>query len=151
MVDPEQDPEQRAAGMRMSGDTEAVQQSRKHIFCVNGSAVLLGLLTELFSEESYNVTTTNYLPQTFDQIGLLQPDLVVVDLVFGVQAGWRLLEQLVRDAKTRELTVLVTSTNQRILDEVHADPTRFGLHQQLVKPFDISTILGIVNELIGPA
>ena len=130
---------------------EAVQQARKHIVCVNGAAEFLALLAELFSDERYNVTTTNYVPQTFAQVAALQPDLIIVDLVIGVHAGWELLEHLTQDGTTRDIPVVVTSTDQRILDEMHADPVRFGTHQQLVKPFDITTILGIVTDLIGPA
>jgi hypothetical protein len=34
---------------------------------------------------------------------------------------------------------------------VHAHPERYGVHQQLVKPFDIDTILGFVSDAIGLA
>jgi CheY-like chemotaxis protein len=133
------------------GAAEAAQQARKHIFCVNGAAEFLALLAELFSEERYNVTTTNYVPETFDMITTLQPDLLIVDLVIGVHAGWALLERLTSEAATRGIPVIVTSTDQRILDEMHAHPERYGVHQHLVKPFDIDTILGFVSATIGSA
>lgn len=133
------------------GAAEAAQQGRKHICCLNGEADFLALLAELFSDERYNVTTTNYVAETFEMINTLQADLLIVDLVTGVHAGWALLEQLTREAATQGIPVIVTSTDQRILDEVHANPARYGVHQQLVKPFDIDTILGFVNDAIGPA
>lgn len=133
------------------GAAETAQQGRKHIFCVNGAAEFLALLAELFSDEHYNVTTTNYVPETFAMIHTLQPDLLIVDLVIGVHAGWALLEQLSQEAATRGIPLIVTSTDQRILDEMHANPERYGVHQQLVKPFDIDTILGFVTAAIGPS
>jgi hypothetical protein len=38
--------------------------ARKHIFCVNSSPTFLDLLRELFQDERYNVTTTNFVPHT---------------------------------------------------------------------------------------
>ena len=96
------------------GAVEAAQQGRKHIFCVNGAAEFLALLAELFSDEHYNVTTKNYVPETFEMITSLQPDLLIVDLVVGVHAGWALLERLTQAAATRGMPVIVTSTDQRI-------------------------------------
>jgi DNA-binding response OmpR family regulator len=133
------------------GAAEAAQQGRKHICCVNSEAEFLALLATLFSDERYNVTTTNYVPETFEMINSLQPDLLIVDLVIGMQAGWELLERLTSEATTTGIPVIVTSTNQSILDEMHAHPERYGVRQQLVKPFDIDTILGFVSAAIGSA
>ena len=39
---------------------------RSHIFAVNGSPDFLDILRELFQQEQYNVTTTNFVPGTFE-------------------------------------------------------------------------------------
>lgn len=59
-----------------TGSREAAQMRRKHIFAVNGSSDFLDVIRELFQEEAYNVTTTNFVPHTFEQITALQPSLV---------------------------------------------------------------------------
>lgn len=42
----------------------------------------------LLQEKRYNVTTTNYLPRTCQQIAALQPSLLLIDLLPSVgQAG----------------------------------------------------------------
>ena len=43
------------------------QEGRKHIFAINGSPEFLNIVRELFQEEAYNVTTTNFVPNSFDQ------------------------------------------------------------------------------------
>jgi CheY-like chemotaxis protein len=93
------------------GAVESAQHGRKHIFCVNGAADFLALLAELFSEERYNVTTTNYVPETFAKISALQPDLLIIDLVIGAHAGWALLERLAQEATTQGIPVIVTSSD----------------------------------------
>lgn len=133
------------------GHVERRQMGRKHIFVVNGAPDFLNFVRELFQEESYNVTTTNYVPQTFEQIAVLAPDLLVIDIVVGVQAGWDLLERLQDEAGTRGIPVIVTSTAPKLLDRVEAESARSGSQRLVAKPFDIDALLRAVEELIGGA
>lgn len=73
---------------------EARQGERKHIFAVNHDPEFLDVVRVLLQDESYNVTTTNYVPRTWDQIAALQPSLLLIDISPRSQAGWELLEQL---------------------------------------------------------
>jgi DNA-binding NtrC family response regulator len=73
---------------------ERGEMGRKDIFFVNGSPDFLDVLRVLLQGEDYNVTTTNFVPRTFEQIAALRPGLLLVDLVVHRQAGWDLLEQL---------------------------------------------------------
>jgi CheY-like chemotaxis protein len=124
---------------------------RQHIFVVNGAPAFLNLLRELLQDERYNVTTTNYLPDTFDQIEALTPDLLMVDVVVGQQAGWDLLDRLHQDAETRHLPVIVFSTAPALLGRARALDTPGGTRRFLAKPFDIEEVLTLVAALIGPA
>jgi chemosensory pili system protein ChpA (sensor histidine kinase/response regulator) len=135
---------------RMS-DRERQQMQRKHVFCVNGSATFLEFVRMLLEEESYNVTTTNFVPATFAQIVALAPDLIIIDLEVGLRAGFDLLDRLRSDAVTAQLPVIIVSTDQKLLDEArhHREdipPTRF-----LAKPFNIEEMLDAVHVLIGAA
>lgn len=133
------------------GDAEHKRLGRKHIFAVNGEPDFLDLLRVLFQREEFNVTTTNFMPATFDQIAALAPDLLLVDLVWGDLAGWNLLERLHREARTRGIPVVVVSTTPAYLDRVEADPERYGGDAILAKPFGIEDVLAIVHRLLGPA
>jgi CheY-like chemotaxis protein len=129
--------------------SEHRQMARKHVFCVNGAPAFLDILRELFQDEHYNVTTTNFVPNTQDMIEALRPDLVLVDLEVGLRAGWELLEALTASAATAGMPVVITSTDARLLDTAEADPTRYGGQAHLVKPLDIEELLRIVQGLIG--
>jgi CheY-like chemotaxis protein len=76
--------------------TEIDQAARKHVFVVNGASEFLNLMRKLFQSERYNVTTTNFVPNSFGQIAGLQPDVLIIDLAQGRQAGWDLPERLHR-------------------------------------------------------
>jgi CheY-like chemotaxis protein len=130
---------------------EAQQMERKNIFCVNGSPDFLDILRELFQNERYNVTTANYVPEVFGVIHSLRPDLIILDLVVGQRAGFDLLKRLSREAMTRGIPVVVTSTDKHLLDQVETDPGQFGQSVQILKPLDLDSLLNTVERLIGAA
>ena len=76
------------------------QMQRQHIFVVNGS-VDFGCGAGVLQDEQYNVTTTNFVLQTFQQIEISRPSLLIVDLILGEMAGWDLLAELRQEADAR--------------------------------------------------
>jgi DNA-binding NtrC family response regulator len=125
--------------------------ARRHIFILDSEPTILDLVRALLNEEHYNITSSNYVPSTYAVIAVMQPDLVILDLVWGQQAGWDLLEALAHEATTAGVPVLITSTDRRLLVEAAADPARFGTHRDLIKPFDVDDLVRTVRELAGPA
>ncbi len=136
---------------RTMSEAELRQRERQHIFVVNGASEFLDIVRELLESEHYNVTTTNFVPKTFDQIVVLEPSLIILDLAIHVQAGWDLLEQLHADAVTNGIPVIVVSTVPEYLERVQADVARYGGQRFLNKPFDIDDLLNAVTELVGAA
>ena len=141
--DPDDQGDQAAAERR--------QMQRKHVFVVNGAAEFLDIVRVILEDERYNVTTTNFLPSSFEQIVALQPDLIIIDLVFGRTAGWELLERLHAEAATQEIPVLLTSTDPQLLDRARQQAERYGRNRSIAKPLDIDELLTAVDELIGSA
>ena len=127
------------------------QEARKHVFAINGSPAFLNVIRELFQEEGYNVTTTNFVPTSFDQIVSLRPDALIVDVVVGQQAGWELLERLHAGAATCGVPTLVVSTDRRLLTLAQEQAERYGTHRYLEKPFDLDAVLTQIQEMIGEA
>ena len=125
------------------------QQRRKHIVMVDSSQVFLDVISEVLKDERYGVTASNYVPEIFTQIALLTPDLIIVDLTITEKAGWELLEKLELETLTRSIPVIVTSTDQSLLDRAQANKERYGFDNYLVKPFDLDVLLAAIEELIG--
>ena len=105
----------RGAGEGGGGEDRS-QEQRKHIFAINGSPDFLNVIRDLFQEEHYNVTTTNFVPNSFEQIAALDPDALIVDIAVGQRVGWELLEQLHAEAATTGIPVLIVSTDPRLLE-----------------------------------
>ena len=125
------------------------QIRRPHVFAINASVEFLNIVRELFQEEGYNVTTTNFAPNSFAQIEALQPDALIIDIAIGQEAGWELLEQLDADADTAGIPVLVVSTDPRLLAHAEAHAARYGRHRFLEKPLDLEAMLGAIQEMIA--
>lgn len=137
--------------MGIERDAEIEQMARRHIFVANSSAFVLELVRELLQNERYNVTSTNYVPNTLEQIAVLAPDLLVVDLALGERAGWDLLDRLQGEAMTRGVPVIVFSADPALLERARTAHPPSGTRRYLAKPFHLSTLLALVEELIGPA
>ncbi len=127
------------------------QEGRKHVFVINGVPEFLNLMRDLFQDERYNVTTTNFVPRSFEQIAALQPDALIIDVVVGEQAGWDLLERLHAGAETTGIPVIVVSTSPALLDEAQAQAERYGSHRYLPKPFDLDELVRAIQDMIGEA
>ena len=125
------------------------QAERRHVFAINTSPEFLNIVRELFQEEGYNVTTTNFAPNSFAQIEALKPNALIIDIAIGQEAGWELLEQLEADADTAGIPVLVVSTDPRLLARAQDQAARYGTHRYLEKPFDLDALLAHIQEMIG--
>jgi CheY-like chemotaxis protein len=132
----------------MDGRTQA---QRRHVFAINASPEFLNIVRELFQDEGYNVTTTNFAPNSFAQIEALQPDALIIDIAIGQEAGWELLDQLGADADTAGIPVRVVSTDPRLLTRAQEQAARYGMHRYLEKPFDIDALLTNIQEMVGAA
>lgn len=132
-------------------DEEHRQQQRQHIFAVNHDPEFLDFVRMLLQDETYNVTTTNYVPRTWDQIAALQPSLLLIDLSPVSAAAMELLEHLHQEGVTNRIPIVVTSTVPRILEQVEREPDRFGGARLVAKPFDVDVLLAAIRDLIGPA
>jgi CheY-like chemotaxis protein len=127
------------------------QMRRQRIFVVNGSAEFLDVVRELLQDELYNVTTTNFVPQTFKQVESAQPSLLIIDLIQGERAGWDLLAELRHEAATREIPFILVSTSERLLEKAETERVIWGGDRYFLKPFSLDALLLATQELIGPA
>ena len=133
------------------GAPEGDQMGRPHIFVVNGAPDFLNLMRELLQDEAYNVTTTNFVPDTFDQIVAAHPDVLIVDLVVGRRAGWDLLEALHAGAATAGIPLIVVSTDPALLARAEELASRYGAAGLLIKPFNLDDLLALIATALRPA
>ena len=147
--------EERAAGdsvPEQAGEQDIPQTVEKpHIAVVNDDTTFLRLMRELLgSEEGYLVSTSFVGSEAYNFVRDLQPDLVVLDLVFGDSAveGWRTLDLLTLDPATRRIPVIVCSAATLLLQD-HAGRLRELDVEVLPKPFDLDALLGTIRRALA--
>jgi CheY-like chemotaxis protein len=96
------------------------------------------------------VSTTFVGGEAHSFVREVQPDLVVLDLVFGDSAeqGWRTLDLLTLDPATTRIPVIVCSAATTLLHQ-HADWLRRFDVEVLPKPFDLDALLDLIATTLG--
>jgi CheY-like chemotaxis protein len=133
-------------------DANHRQSQRKHILAVSHNPEFLDVVRVLLQGETYNVTTTNYVPRTWAQIAALQPSLLLIGLnPVHPQDGLELLEHLHHEGVTHTIPIVVTSTDHHLLQRIEREKDYFGGDRFMVIALDIDELLEAIRTLIGPA
>jgi two-component system, OmpR family, response regulator VicR len=128
------------------------QERRKHIAVINSSPDFLLIARDLFEDEGYSVTTSDFVPTVFARIVMRHPDALIVDVAVDQPTGWELLEQLLAEVETADIPVLVTSTSPRLLEQAREQAPRYGTTRTyLTKPLELDELLAAVRLMIGEA
>lgn len=131
------------------GKGEPGYMTQPRILVINDTQEILELFKDLLEEEGYEVILSSFAPKTVYEIGSLQPDLVILDLIFGSErAGWQLLQQLRMYHPTAKIPVVVCTAAR---DEVREMEPQLVSHGALLvlKPFDIDEITFIVRQALN--
>ena len=129
----------------------SVAAPRPHLMLFDASFTIRTIMKELLDDERCHATVSPILPESFAEIAAGQPALLIIDLGFEERLGWELLEQLARETVTRGIPVLVTSTDQRLLDGAEANQGQYGGESWVVKLFEIERIMSEVRRLTATA
>ena len=138
----------------VSGESDegvSVSANSPHIAVINDDTALLRLMDELLRlEEGYRVSTCFVGANAYAFIKQTQPDLVILDLVFGNSAeqGWRTLDLLTLDPATRRIPVIVCSAATVELHKHEEWLRRFDV-EVLPKPFDLDVLLEKIADTLG--
>ncbi|NJN17384.1 MAG: response regulator [Oscillochloris sp.] len=114
--------------------------SKVRIFVVNDYPDFLEMVSELLSDEGYEVVTTPKHRDAFVQLKELQPDLLICDLIFdGTAEGWNLVDKAVLDPSTTNIPILICSAATKQLQEAAGSLNAKGI-LWLEKPFTLDQL-----------
>lgn len=124
----------------------------KHVLVVNDTQEILELFTDLLGELGLETSTMSYAPRELDRIRAVDPDLVILDFVFGERelVGWQLLQKMKMDRRLARLPVIVCSAAIRMLSDLEGYLTEHGV-VIVLKPFTIDQLEeAVVKAFTGP-
>lgn len=123
------------------------------ITLIDDDPELLEVLTELLTDDGYDVSALSGNGTTIEEIVTTQPDLLILDLIFGggsdQMSGWEYLRLIRSHAELHKIPVLVCSGDaialRRRRKELRGD-TKLGV---LAKPFGVEQVELAISDLLN--
>jgi CheY-like chemotaxis protein len=123
-------------------DSETLTAVRgRRVLVVNDTQEILELFSDVLGELGVDTTTMSYAPRELERIRAADPDLIILDFVFGEKEllGWQLLQKLKMDRALAKVPVIVCSAAIRMLHELEGYLTEHGV-VIVVKPFTVDQL-----------
>ena len=118
------------------------------ILVVNDTQEILELFRMILEGEGYEVILSGFPIQQIQDVEEINPDLIILDFVFGDQkAGWQMLQMLKMRRSTETIPVIVCTAALDMVREQEGYLVSQGVHV-IYKPFDIDHLITNVKELL---
>ncbi len=113
---------------------------------INDSQEVLDLFYDiLHNEEGHNVTLCSYRIRDLDEIRSIQPNLLIVDQVYGNEdAGWKLIQKVRMSIDLMHLPIVFCTTDLRRVQELEGHLASMNIIT-VIKPFTVDTLLSAIN------
>ena len=115
------------------------------ILVINDTQEILDLFRILLEGEGYEVVLSGFPFQQVSEIEQMNPDLIILDFIFGDQkTGWQMLQLLKMKRSTASIPVVVCTAALNAVREQEGYLVSQGVHV-VYKPFDIDHILTTIK------
>src|SRR5579863_3452297 len=119
------------------------------ILVVNDTQEILELFRMLLEGEGYEVVLSGFPIQRIEEIERINPDLLILDLVFGEEkSGWQMLQMLKMKPSTAAIPVIICTAALQSVREQEGYLVSQGIHV-VFKPFDIDQLMANVKQQLG--
>jgi len=116
----------------------------------NHDAVLIRLLDQVLTEAGFDTVQLPEGARAYEEIRKHRPDLIVLDTwLESREAGWILFQVLRLDRETREIPVLICSSDLQEFEKRAGWLENHSYVGVLNKPFDIDVLIAKVREMLS--
>ena len=121
---------------------------RARILVVNDTQEILELFRMILEGEGHEVILSGFPIQQIEDVEEIDPDLIILDFVFGDQkVGWQMLQMLKMQRSTESIPVIVCTAALDMVREQEGYLVSQGVHI-IYKPFDIDHLITNVKQLL---
>ena len=118
------------------------------ILVVNDTQEILELFRMILEGEGYEVILSGFPIQQIHDVEEIDPDLIILDFVFGDQkVGWQMLQMLKMQRSTESIPVIACTAALDMVREQEGYLVSQGVHV-IFKPFDIDHLISSVKQLL---
>ncbi len=120
-----------------------------HILLIEDEPNIAEAIRFLLGRDGWQVTVLTTGQGAIEQIAVLRPHLVILDLMLPVCSGLQILTDIRAAAATKDLPVLMLTAKGQERDREAA--VAAGVSAFMTKPFDNSEMRAAVRALMGAA
>jgi CheY-like chemotaxis protein len=119
------------------------------VLVIDDDDAVLQVYQDLLIEDGFRLAVRSSPPSSVDEVWRAQPDLILLDLLFGSeQSGWDFLRMIKEEATTAAIPVVVVTANQRLVEDQRPTFEAWGCGIVL-KPFDIDELSASLRRALG--
>lgn len=121
--------------------------SDKTILVIDDDELVLKLLDINFRPRDFKVVEFLGGEGAFEKALDIRPSLVILDIMMPLVDGWTVLKQLKEEESTKDIPVIILTVKGAPEDISRA--MDMGAYRYVVKPFNPSELVSLVEETIG--
>ena len=115
----------------------------KTILVIEDNPDILENIIELLEMEGYRILSANNGKEGVEIARKFIPDLIICDVLMQEMDGHEVLHSLMESAKTNEIAFIFSTSMSENVDR--AEALDLGADDYLVKPFELETLLSMVE------
>ena len=108
------------------------------------------LVSELLSQEGYEVSSAEDGCECLKMLSGGIPDLLIVDMMMPGMTGVQLCERIRRNKRTADVSIIfLTVVRLQDLENGKATMKRLGIRGYVTKPFESRDLIATVKKIMG--
>ena len=121
------------------------------IMVINDTEEILELFRDILEEEGYEVSLHAHKVRELHEVRAVEPELLIVDQVFGNEkSGWELIQKMKMARDLRLIPIVLCTADKRSAEELESHLTSLGV-VTVLKPFEIEDLLEAVRVALEHA
>jgi DNA-binding response OmpR family regulator len=129
------------------GKQQVGAMNEKTILLIDDDELVLKLLDINFRPRDYKVVDFLGGEGAFEKAKEIIPTLIILDIMMPMVDGWTVLKQLKDEDSTKDIPVIILTVKGSPEDISKA--MDMGAYRYVVKPFNPSELVALVEEIIG--
>jgi len=117
------------------------------ILVCDNEEVLRGLVRASVDGNGYTLVEARDGDEAVEQARLVQPDLILLDMMMPGRSGLEVLAELRRDPELHAIPIVMLTARAQVTDREAASLA--GADRFLAKPFSPLELVRVVKELLG--
>jgi two-component system response regulator MprA len=130
-----------------SPERARTRDDKKHLLIVEDEASIRDIVAAWLRDEGFTVTTAANGAEAIEQLRVVRPDAIVLDLMMPIMDGWAFAEACHRLIAPVRIPILVVSAAYG-LPQAAERLRPYGVRACLAKPFDLDVLTATVRRLV---